>query len=323
MVAVAVLVLGLSAFLPVPVVVTKPGEVLEAGSFIRLDNNGDGTELSGSYLVVTIAAKEVRLGELVGSFLQAPSERRPRSQFLPPGKDFHQYYQASRLLMEESQRQAIVAALDLLNRKAVYGGMGARVVASWTDRVPEDSLIVSIEHRDVRTAADLDHVLDTPAPVEGRTRQVRIGLRKPGGDEVEQVNVQAHRSPSGWSFPFLTVTEEPSLDTGAHVQLLGIDVGGTSAGLAMALEIVDRLDERDLAQKRKIAATGSIDANGQVDAVGGLRLKWFAARDAGADLFFVPEGEQDQLGGLRSTMKVIPVGSLQEAVENLSLTISD
>jgi len=92
------------------------------------------------------------------------------------------------------------------------------------------------------------------------------------------------------------------------------DVGGPSAGLAMALQIVCDLTGQDLAGGRVVAVTGAITPAGDVTAVGGVALKVRAAREAGATLMLVPASEEPEAARLAGGMKVIGVRSLAQAV---------
>jgi PDZ domain-containing protein len=69
------------------------------------------------------------------------------------------------------------------------------------------------------------------------------------------------------------------------------NIGGPSAGLAMALGIMDKLSGGHLTGGRTVAATGTIDENGAVGDVGGVAQKTIAAEQAGASVFFVPPQE--------------------------------
>ncbi len=69
------------------------------------------------------------------------------------------------------------------------------------------------------------------------------------------------------------------------------DIGGPSAGLAMALGIMDKLSGGHLTGNRIVAATGTIDPAGNVGDVGGVAEKTIAVERAGATVFFVPPQE--------------------------------
>ncbi|MEU5402015.1 S16 family serine protease [Streptomyces sp. NPDC005963] len=100
------------------------------------------------------------------------------------------------------------------------------------------------------------------------------------------------------------------------------DIGGPSAGLLFSLGIVDKLDGNgeggDLTGGRSIAGTGTISPTGKVGQVGGVSLKTQAAARDGATVFLVPEGEcSDAQAEQPKGMRLIPVTSLQDAVESL------
>jgi PDZ domain-containing protein len=101
------------------------------------------------------------------------------------------------------------------------------------------------------------------------------------------------------------------------------EIGGPSAGFMFALETYGLLLPDDLSRGYTIAGTGTIDPQGVVGAIGGARHKASAAHRAGADILFVPRGDQSaaealkQAGKLHSAMKVVEVGTLQEAITYL------
>ncbi len=95
-------------------------------------------------------------------------------------------------------------------------------------------------------------------------------------------------------------------------------VRGPSAGLMMALSLVNALVPEDLTRGLRIAGTGEVDLEGKVGPIGGLPLKVRAAEVKGAEVFLYPRDNQEDLAGVRTSMRLIPVGSLQEAVEVLS-----
>ena len=68
------------------------------------------------------------------------------------------------------------------------------------------------------------------------------------------------------------------------------DVGGPSGGLMFSLGIVDTLTEGSLAGAAHISGTGTITPTGEVGPIGGIRLKLIAAKQSGADLFLIPQG---------------------------------
>ncbi|HET9061306.1 MAG TPA: PDZ domain-containing protein [Acidimicrobiales bacterium] len=69
------------------------------------------------------------------------------------------------------------------------------------------------------------------------------------------------------------------------------NIGGSSAGLAFTLAMLDTLTNGNLTGGHFVGATGTIDPNGQVGDVSGVREKTVAVERAGARVFFVPRDE--------------------------------
>jgi Lon-like protease len=97
------------------------------------------------------------------------------------------------------------------------------------------------------------------------------------------------------------------------------DIGGPSAGLAMALGIIDKLSGGQLVGHKTIAATGAIlDPQGDIGDVGGVAQKTIAVERAGATVFFVPPQE---LAAAKSKdtkqLHVYAVSTLAQAIKIL------
>jgi PDZ domain-containing protein len=66
------------------------------------------------------------------------------------------------------------------------------------------------------------------------------------------------------------------------------NISGPSAGLAMALAIVDDLSPGDLTGGKRIAVTGTIGPDGAVGEIGAIQQKAITAKAAHAQIFIVP-----------------------------------
>ena len=95
-------------------------------------------------------------------------------------------------------------------------------------------------------------------------------------------------------------------------------VGGPSAGLAFALDVVEELGH-DVDRGHKVAASGELCLDGTVVSVGGLKQKTIGARRAGVDVFLVPAGENaEEARRYAGSMKVVPVQSFRQALRALA-----
>ena len=90
---------------------------------------------------------------------------------------------------------------------------------------------------------------------------------------------------------------------------------GPSAGLALALSMVDAAFPGDLTAGTRVAASASITSEGTTGAVGGLGEKLHSAREAGMQVVFVAPGAAGTAGARSDdALRVVEVASLTEAV---------
>ena len=120
--------------------------------------------------------------------------------------------------------------------------------------------------------------------------------------------------------PVVGVFLEPALDIHLPipVRIDAGNVGGPSAGLAFALEVMEELG-RDVVHGHRIAATGEIFADGSVGPIGGIKQKTIGAREAGVDAFLVPAGENARdARKYADGLRIIPVENFPQALRALA-----
>lgn len=317
---VALLVVAGVMWLPTPYFLLTPGETPAVEEVISL-SGVPHREQTGKIHILTVAARRARVGTMFAHVWSNKSAIIHEKELLPADEPFQDYVAASKLLMEESQRLALHAALNRQNQTVQYTGRGARVVSSWTMTIPKDSVIVAWQGQSVYTAADLERMWRQwqadDRPVQ-KDEKIQVEVLLPGVDIPTSVTFIPLKTHFGFALPFQVVTENPALSVSDDLRVIDDRIGGSSAGLAMALYLSSVLADRDWLQGRTIAATGTIDADGYVGPVGSLSLKWLAARQIDADIMFIPYSERDLLNERAGEgPTVVPVESLDEAIDYL------
>ncbi len=180
--------------------------------------------------------------------------------------------------------------------------------------VQPTDVIVAVDGRPVRTPSDLRRLIRRHRPGE----TVRFAVRS--GTGLRTVAVKTVPDPANPNRPIVGVL----VDQSANVRLpvpVRIDtqgVGGPSAGLAFALDLMEELG-RDVDHGYRVAATGEIGLDGSVGPIGGVEQKTIGARRSHVDVFLVPAGDNARearryAGGLR----IIPVDSFRQALRSLA-----
>jgi Lon-like protease len=242
----------------------------------------------------------------------------PAQAVTAPGETFRDRVAEARDEMSRSERVAAAVAfraagldVDTIPRGVLIESVAVDVPAAGTLR--SGDVIVRAQGHEVRTTDALRAAMRSVEPGE----PVRIRVRREG--KLLQRTIRTVPAPDDAKRAIIgiRVTQDAQIRLPRKVDIDLGDVGGPSAGLPFALQIYQELGN-DVDRGYRVAATGEIGLDGSVGDVGGIKQKTFGVRDAGADVFLVPAGEnaataRRYAGGLR----VIPVESFEQALHAL------
>src|ERR671936_114451 len=242
-----------------------------------------------------------------------------QSELTPPGVSEQQRINADRLDMRLSQQIATAVALHALGYNVRIRDLGIRVqlVYGGTHAVgflkPGD-IIIRADGRRVRSIIELHdiisrHKVGDIVPLDF----LRNGV-------VHHVRIKTSRTASTPRQVIIGFEPQPALDLHVPFNIkfdLG-GVGGPSAGLAFALEILEQRG-RDVDHGYKVAATGTIAPDGSVGEIGAAEQKAIGAREAHVDVFLVPAGDNYRVARkYAGSVRVIPVQTFQQALHALA-----
>lgn len=243
----------------------------------------------------------------------------PASALRTPGVTDRAQRRIDRSEMSESQTVASVVALRELGYKVIARPTGVKVssVISGTPAVgklkPTD-VIVALDGRRVRTPAELRRLMKKHRPGD----RVRLTVRDRSG--LRMVEIRTIADPEEPARPVIGVI----IDQAAQIHLpVGIkiqagSVVGPSAGLAFALEIMEKLG-RNVDHGYRVAATGELELDGSVLPIGGVEQKAIEARNSHVDILLVPAGQNaSRARRYADGVRVVPVKSFQQALHALA-----
>lgn len=322
------LVLGVFA-IPVPYLTLSPGPVCDT---VGLPDKTDCQSTFATGLIQITPASLVHnrtndvlalttveeddtptLSDALQSYFSTSQAVLPREVLFPPGESTQQATQQENSEMAMSQDTATVAALTHIGlvrvtvTQVVPGGPSSGVL-----RVGD--VLTSLDGAPLGNKEVLITELETIHP----GRVVTVGYIRAGMHG--SASVTTGNNPQAKGVAFLGVGLSDDFADGITVKVGLKGIGGPSAGLMLALGILDELSPTSLTGGRVVAGTGTIDDLGNVGAIGGIQQKMYAARhDEHATIFLAPAGDcSEAKGAIPEGLQVVSVNTLTDALRDLA-----
>ena len=293
---------------PADPLVTVPGE-----------RKGDGS--AGGIYMVDVLVRKASVLERIFPGIEDGSSLVPAEQVNPVGVSDEQRRQSSLNEMSHSQQVAAAVALESLGRKVTVKPNGVEVTLVRPDFPADGNLeigdvIVRANGSQTATTEQLRNLMCKVEPGED------VQLVVDRGDTRKQVSVGTTRAepedPKCRGAVFgVQIQQSADIELPVAVKIEAGNIGGPSAGLAFALDIVDELG-RDLDHGKRVVATGAIQLDGKVDPIGGIQQKTIGARQAGAELFLVPDANAAEARRYADGLRIVAVSNFKEALASLA-----
>jgi len=88
--------------------------------------------------------------------------------------------------------------------------------------------------------------------------------------------------------------------------------GGPSHGAMLTLAIIDQLTPGGVTYGQTIAGTGTIRPDGSIGWIGGIQQKAYTVEKSGADVFFVPKGQEEEAQLGAGELNIVPVRTIDD-----------
>ena len=293
-----------------------PDKAHPVAPLVDVKGGHDPNNSGGIYFVDVVVRKATLLERLFGGLHEGADLHSPQ-EVVPPGLNDSQEHEVDLADMQRSQRIAAAVALRALGEKVRATPTGVLVTAI-DGRLPAagklrpSDVIVAVDGKPVRTP----RALTTAMKANAVGASVRFTVRR-GSDKVP-VTIKTVADPHNASHPIvgILVGQATDIHLPRKVSIDANGVGGPSAGLPFALEVMEQLG-RNVDGGLKIAATGEMFLDGQVGPIGGVKQKTIGARQAGVDAFLVPVGNAVEARKYAHGLRIVPVKSFQQALAAL------
>ena len=273
----------------------------------------------GDVYFVDIFVRKATLIERLWPGIHECAQLVPASDVLPKGISDSQRVQADRREMTHSQQLAAAVALRAAGYHVIARPTGVLIEQVAGDApaagvLQPTDVIVAADGKQVRVPADLRRIVG--AHTAGST--VQLAIHRGAEQKLFDVKTVADPSQQGRSIIGIIVSQAAFIKLPLNVKINAGTIGGPSAGLAFALDILEQLGH-DVDHGQKIAATGQIELDGSVTPIGGVEQKTIGVRRAGVHVFLVPAGDNaTEARRYAGDVRIVPVHSFRQALRALA-----
>lgn len=316
--ALLVVLTGLAlTWIPSDHYIVLPDRARPTDPLVSIPGEDPAEDQSGIYMV-DVRVGRANLLERIYPGIHEGATLLPERILNPAGVSDRQRRRSSLNAMSRSQLVAITVALDELGREVTVTPGGAEVTLVVPDSPADGVLqvgdvIVDANGEEIGTTDDLQGAFADVEP--GRSVELTVDREEKATDVV--VGTRAAADDPDRAVMGVQVENAEEFEFPLDIEIDAGGIGGPSAGLAFALDIVDELGDEDLSRGRTIVATGELDLEGNVLPIGGVTQKAIGARDAGADIFLVPDANFEEARDAVDDLRVVPVSTFAEALEVL------
>ena len=297
---------------PTPYHLEAPGRVVPVSQIVSVEEDAPTYLAQGKFLLPTVVSEPATLLYCLYGLLdpdaRLPSDQESHPQAQSPGPGQFQ--------MALSQQISEIVAFRKLGYDLQRDFLGFRILrvdANSPNRGTLEASDLLIEAGGKRIDS-LKTLRRRIAPAEPGKPITLTVLRK--GRRV-QLQATTYRPHNQSILGVMLKPEYEPLKLPFRVKFQSGNTSGASGGLVFALELYNLFTEEDITGGRIIAATGTLDAAGGVGPVEGVELKLKGAQRAGARWALVPRVNYQELEQVPDGMKVIPVGSFNDALDAL------
>jgi len=315
-----IIVLILLNLIPTPYFLVIPGQAVNLSEKIMVENGEK--DAKGQFLLTSTAIIKANLLLYIYGFFDPNIDLINSDDEILLNMDQKDYINIMENLMKESQMISKVVALRKAGYSPEISGRGILINGILDNSPAKNKLlpgdvIIKVDEQPVHTLEDFSEI-----------------IRSYNSGQIVRITFLRDNTAYSTSIPLFELpnsdnkTERIGIGVYADTKDLQcrfplkieIDlekIKGPSAGLMIALEILNQLTENDLSGGLLIAGTGNLSMDGRITEVDGIKQKIVSAKKHKADVFLVPQKSYPEALKFGQGIKIIPVDDFDDALIKL------
>ena len=315
-----IIVLILLNLIPTPYFLVIPGQAVNLSENITVENGEK--DAKGQFLLTSTAIIKANLLLYIYGFFDPNIDLKNRDDEILLNMDQKDYINIMENLMQESQMISKVVALRKAGYSPEISGRGILINGILNDSPAKNKLlpgdvIIKIDEQPVRTLEDFSEIVRS----YNSSQMVRITFLRDNTAYSTSIPLIELPSTDGKTerigIGVYADTKDLQCKFPLKIEINLEKIKGPSAGLMIALEILNQLTENDLSSSLLIAGTGNLSMDGRITEVDGIKQKIISAKKHKADVFLVPQKNYPEALKFGRGIRIIPVNDFDDIIIKL------
>jgi PDZ domain-containing protein len=293
---------------PTPYLVTYPGMTMNMNRYAHVDEGEPQGHIAG---VLIFERPAFPVDWLYARLF--PNYSFSRMEDL--GMSLGEYNQVVRVMKQDANSVAAAIGMERagIGRGAIYLGVFVNSVMKGSPAegiLEPGDIIVQMNEQRVNRIEDLQLLMQAVKPGES----IAVDVLRDGKPVLLRLDTMPSDVDSDRAVIGIQITDYTEFDVPLKVEFTEylLHEGGPSHGAMLTLTIIDQLTPGGVTYGNQVAGTGTIRSDGSIGAIGGIRQKAFTVARSGADVFFVPSGQEEEARLGSAELTIVPVRTIDD-----------
>ena len=313
-------VLFLLNLIPTPYFLIIPGQAINLSKNITVENGEK--DAKGQFLLTSTAIIKANLLLYIYGFFDPNIDLKNKDDEILLNMKQKDYIDIMEKLMQESQMISQVVAIRKAGYSTEISGRGILINGILDNspaknkllpgdviiKIDEQPVYILEEFSEIIRSYNLSQIVKITFLRDNSTYSTSIPLIELPGtdDETEGIGIGIYAD-----------TKDLQCRFPLKIEIDLEKIKGPSAGLMIALEMLNQLTENDLSSGLLIAGTGNLSMDGRITEVDGIKQKIISAKKHKADVFLVPQKNYPEALKFSHGIRIIPVDDFDDAIMKL------
>lgn len=313
-------VLILLNLIPTPYFLIIPGQAINLSKNITVENGEK--DAKGQFLLTSTAIIKANLLLYIYGFFDPNIDLKNRDDEILLSMKQKDYINVMEKLMLESQMISKVVAMRKAGYSPEISGRGILINGILDNSPAKNKLlpgdvITKIDKQPVYTLEEFSEIIRS----YNSNQMVKITFLRDNNTYSTSIPLielpNTNEETEGIGIGIYTDTKDLQCRFPLKIEINLEKIKGPSAGLMIALEILNQLTENDLSSGLLIAGTGNLTMDGRITEVDGIKQKIISAKKHKAGVFLVPQKNYPEALKFSHGIRIIPVDDFDDAIMEL------